>query len=556
MLLSAQIVNKTIGSKQLFAGLDITVREDEKVAIIGRNGAGKTSLFRILAREDADFEGEVQTRKNTSIIMTAQEHLDAQVTSCLDYILASLPDYTQLHHIIETYPETMGNNMRKIAEYSEALDRFNDLGYYFIEEKVLQALASYQLGEAKARGPLVNLSGGQKRFVELVKVQQANARIALIDEPTNHMDYAAKASFIDWLRETDSTVVVITHDRDVLNEVDRIIEIKDKKAISFPGNYTAYLQQNSNNTVTSMAQYEIAQATIENVKKQILYARSKKASWGGTADKKNPFVVMEDRLKKQLAELQAIAKPSFWIDQESAKQLNAKVVARYEKYKDSNIKLRGLKTDKQQGVELVSAEKLSLGYEQTGALFEDASFILQPGGRVRLHGRNGAGKTTLVTYIRNQINGTSSKVTKFHGGLKTSAKIRLGVYEQEIDPKYLDYTLAEAITSMYHEKELNITDQLVRQLLANYLFDPSADHDAVVRRLSGGQKARFQIMSMLATEPNMLILDEPTNHLDLPSIEELEKALLNYSGAIIYVSHDSYFVEKLGGETVNVGPKN
>jgi ATP-binding cassette subfamily F protein 3 len=556
MLLSAQITNKTIGSKQLFAGLDITIREDEKVAIIGRNGAGKTSLFRILAREDADFEGEVQTRKNTSIIMTAQEHLDAQVTSCLDYILASLPDYTRLHHIIETYPETMGNNMRKITEYSEALDRFNDLGYYFIEEKVLQALASYQLGEAKARGPLVNLSGGQKRFVELVKVQQANARIALIDEPTNHMDYAAKASFIDWLRETDSTVVVITHDRDVLNEVDRIIEIKDKKAISFTGNYTAYLQQNSNNTVTSMAQYEIAQATIENVKKQILYARSKKASWGGTADKKNPFVVMEDRLKKQLAELQAIAKPSFWIDQESAKQLNAKVVARYEKYKDSNIKLRGLKTDKQQGVELVSAEKLSLGYEQTGALFKDVSFILQPGGRVRLHGRNGAGKTTLVTYIRNQINGTSSKVTKFHGGLKTSAKIRLGVYEQEIDPKYLDYTLAEAITRMYHEKELNITDQLVRQLLANYLFDPSADHDAVVRRLSGGQKARFQIMSMLATEPNMLILDEPTNHLDLPSIEELEKALLNYSGAIIYVSHDSYFVEKLGGETVNVGLQN
>ncbi|HSW74381.1 MAG TPA: ABC-F family ATP-binding cassette domain-containing protein [Candidatus Saccharimonadales bacterium] len=556
MLLSAQIVNKTIGSKQLFAGLDITVREDEKVAIIGRNGAGKTSLFRILAREDADFEGEVQTRKNTSIIMTAQEHLDAQVTNCLDYILASLPDYTRLHHIIETYPETMGNNMRKIAEYSEALDRFNDLGYYFIEEKVLQALASYQLGETKARGPLVNLSGGQKRFVELVKVQQANARVALIDEPTNHMDYAAKASFIDWLRETDSTVVVITHDRDVLNEVDRIIEIKDKKAISFTGNYTAYLQQNSTNTVTSMAQYEIAQATIENVKKQILYARSKKASWGGTADKKNPFVVMEDRLKKQLVELQAITKPSFWIDQESAKQLNAKVVARYEKYKDNNIKLRGLKTDKQQGVELVSAEKLSLGYEQTGALFEDVSCILQPGGRVRLHGRNGAGKTTLVTYIRNQINNTPGKVTKFHGGLKTSAKIRLGVYEQEIDPRYLDYTLAEAITHMYREKELNITDQLVRQLLANYLFDPSADHDAVVRHLSGGQKARFQIMSMLATEPNMLILDEPTNHLDLPSIEELEKALLNYSGAIIYVSHDSYFVEKLGGETVNVGVQN
>jgi ATP-binding cassette subfamily F protein 3 len=106
---------------------------------------------------------------------------------------------------------------------------------------------------------------------------------------------------------------------------------------------------------------------------------------------------------------------------------------------------------------------------------------------------------------------------------------------------------------MYHQKNAAINEQLVRQLLANYLFDPMADYNAVVRRLSGGQKARFQIMSMLANEPNLLILDEPTNHLDLPSIEELENALKNYSGAIMYVSHDSYFVEKLGGETVTVG---
>lgn len=552
MLLSAQITNKTIGSKQLFAGLDITIRQDEKVAIIGRNGAGKTTLFKILAREDSDYEGDVQIRKGASVILTAQEHLDAHITSCLDYILASLPEYSQLHHIISTYPETMGSNMRKITEYSEALERFTELGYYYIEEKVIQALADYQLDEHKARGPLSNLSGGQKRFVELVKVQQANARIALIDEPTNHMDYAAKASFIEWLRETPSTVVVITHDRDVLNEVDRIIEIKDKKAISYSGNYQAYLKQNSTSTVTTMAQYEIAQATIENVKKQIQYARSKKASWAGTADKKNPFVVMEERLLKQLAELQAITKPSFWIDQDSAAQLNSKVVERYEKYKDTNIKLRGLKTEKQHTTEFIGAEKLSLGYNDT-PLFEDISFSLAPSGRVRLHGRNGAGKTTLVSYIRAKIDGTSCVVTKFHGALKVSAKIRLGVYEQEIDSAYLDLTLAQAIEQMYTQKQLQITNQLVRQLLANYLFDPVADHDAIVRRLSGGQKARFQIMSMLASEPNLLILDEPTNHLDLPSIEELEKALQNYTGAILYVSHDSYFVDKLGGQEVIVG---
>jgi len=527
------------------------VRQDEKVAIIGRNGAGKTTLFRILAREDGDFEGDMQVRKGATVIMTAQEHLDAKHHSCLDYILASLPDYTRLHHIIETYPETMGSNMRKITEYSEALERFDELGYYYVEEKVIQALADYQLDESKARGPLSSLSGGQKRFVELVKVQQANATIALIDEPTNHMDYAAKERFIDWLRETPSTVVVITHDRDVLHEVDRIIEIKDKQAHSYEGNYKAYLQQNSTSTVSGMAQYEIAQKTIENIKKQILYARSKKASWGGTADKKNPFVVMEERLKKELKELEAIAKPSFWIDQESAATLNNKVVERYEKYKDTNIKLRGLKTEHQHSQELIGIQKLSLGYTQP--LFTDMTFSLAPGERIRLHGRNGAGKTTLISFLRNQITGEPMAATVLEGAAKVSSKIRLGTYEQEIDPAFLDFTLGKAIEHIYNEKHAHVTEQIIRQLLANYLFNPVTDYDSVIRHLSGGQKARFQLISMLANEPNVLILDEPTNHLDLPSIEELENALSTYTGAIVYVSHDSYFTDKMGGKTVTVG---
>lgn len=549
MLLSAQIQNKTVGTKQLFAGLEITVRQDEKVAIIGRNGVGKTTLFRILAREDGDFEGDIQIRNGASVIMTAQEHLGDTSQSCVEYILGSLPRYTELHHIIETYPETMGNSMRKISEYTDALQTFTDLGYYQIEEKVISALAGYQLSESKARGPLGNLSGGQKRFVELVKVQQAQATLALIDEPTNHMDYAAKDAFIQWLKGTPSTVVVITHDRDVLQEMDRIIEIKDKKATSFNGNYKAYLQQNSNSTITGMAQYEIAQATIENVKKQIAYARSKKSSWSGTADKKNPFVVMEERLKRQLAELEKVTKPSFWIDQETASELSDKVLTRYEKYKDTNIKLRGL-AGEHRGNELVRVEKLTLGYTQP--LFEEVSFAMGAGERVRLHGRNGAGKTTLIAYLRACIGEYAPASTKFHGAVKTASKIAVGIYEQEIQQKYLEMELGEAIEQAYRDKNARISAQAVHSLLAQYLFDPVVDFHTPIRNLSGGQKARFQIISMLASEPSLLILDEPTNHLDLPSIEELENALIGYKGAILYVSHDSYFTEKLGGAMIKI----
>ncbi|MDB5161291.1 MAG: Uup, transporter ATPase, ATP-binding cassette, subfamily er 3 [Candidatus Saccharibacteria bacterium] len=551
MLLKAEIDSKTLGSKKLFEQLDISIEQGEQIAIIGRNGVGKTTLLRMLAQEDDDFDGSVSTSRGTTVVMTAQEHADAHSQDCLSYILSALPSYTKLHTIIETYPGHMGSDISKINKYSEAIEQFDHLGYYTIEQKVINALQHYQIPEASARGPLSALSGGQKRFVELVKVQESNASLALIDEPTNHMDYIAKDAFIDWMKAAKSTLVIVTHDRDVLNEADRIIEIKDKKAFSYRGNYKAYLKMNSANTVAGMSQYEVAQQTITNLKKQIAYARSKKASWGGTADKKNPFVVMEERAKKQLRELEKIAKPSFWIDQNSATELNHKMTERYSKYKDTNIKLVGMDAQHRRQ-ELLKVTGLSLGYGQP--LFSDVSFSVSAGDRVRLHGRNGAGKTTLLKYILAKSQEASAGSNCFDGEIEINTKTRFGVYEQEIDQKYFKVTLAEAIEQVYNEKGQKIADQKIRQLLSSYLFDASIDYRQLVGSLSGGQKARFQIISMLASEPNLLILDEPTNHLDLPSIEELELALQNYTGAIIYISHDSYFVSKLAGAEIKIAP--
>lgn len=550
MLLKATIDSKSIGSKPLFKGLDISIESGEKIGIIGRNGAGKTTLLRMLAGEDKEYDGDIQLSRGASIIMTAQEHTENLKKDCLSYILASLPNYSRLHKIIETYPEHMGNDMHKINKYTEAVEQFDQLDYYNIEKKVINALERYQLSEEKARGPLSGLSGGQKRFVELVKVQQSNASLALIDEPTNHMDFVAKDAFINWMRVAGSTLVIVTHDRDVLKQVDRIIEIKDNQALSYKGNYSAYLKMNSVNTVAGMSQYEVAQQTIVNLKKQIAYARSKKAMWGGTADKKNPFVVMEEKAHRKLAELEKIAKPSFWLDQDSADELNHKMVARYDKYKDRNIRLTGMDTEHRRQ-ELLSVTKLSLGY--TEPLFKEVTFDISPGDRLRLHGRNGAGKTTLLKYILSQAPVMQTEIEKFEGDVRINTKTRFGVYEQETDDSYYEYTLAEAIEDVYHKKGIHITEQKIRQLLSSYLFEANQDYKQPVKHLSGGQKARFQIIAMLANEPNLLILDEPTNHLDLPSIEELELALKKYQGAVIYISHDSYFVDKLGGLEVKIG---
>ncbi len=170
-----------------------------------------------------------------------------------------------------------------------------------------------------------------------------------------------------------------------------------------------------------------------------------------------------------------------------------------------------------------------------------------------MHGRNGAGKTTLVDAVIAKATGTTPAVQKFGGHIMVESEIKIGLYEQEIDEKYLPMTLRDAVEASLRDKDLPVNDQKVSQLLGNYLFNPNGDGAMLVSQLSGGQKARFQLIRMLLADPHILILDEPTNHLDLPSIEELENALAGYKGAIIYISHDSYFARKLGGETVPIG---
>jgi ATP-binding cassette subfamily F protein 3 len=548
VLINLQDISKTIGAKSLYERLDLIVQPGEKLGLVGRNGIGKTTLLGIMAGTDKDFGGTIERRRGLVIASTAQEHHGLGHQIVLEYILDNLPEYAHLKHVIERHPETMGDDMKLITEYTDALSRFSELGYYDIEERAQNELQAFGLGEELWKGPLDHLSGGQKRFVELVKVTLSEADLALIDEPTNHMDYVAKAAFIEWMKGYAQAVVVITHDRDVLAEVDRIIEIKDLGSVAYKGNYSAYLKQNSQSTQSGVEQYEIAQRTLENLQKQLQAVRAKKA---GSSKNPNPFVPMERRLLKQYNDLAAkTTKPSFWIDQESMSEVKGKTVEKYEKYKAKNIRL-GVKGDHATR-KLVTVDALSLGF--TKPLFENVSWGLSVGERLELHGRNGAGKSTLVKALRATAAGQRLDVQIYGGYIDPDAKLTIGVYEQEIDERFLTMKLGEAVMAIHREHNVTVNDQRVRQLLSDYLFDPTLDYKLEIQYLSGGQKARFQLIAMLCHNPNLLILDEPTNHLDLPSIEELEKALESYNGAILYISHDSYFIKTIGGERITLKP--
>lgn len=549
MLLDISIHEKSFGPKVLYKDLHFSVEEHEKVGLIGRNGTGKTTLFNMIAGLDKDFDGTAVLKKGSVLVSSRQEHHGYEDLSVLAYIQGDLPEFAELEHIISTYPLTMGDNARKIQDYSDALERFNDLGYFQIEDEVRQALNAYQIGESELHELLGSLSGGQKRMVELIKVQRSRGHIALIDEPTNHMDYLAKNAFIDWLRKTDEAVIVITHDRDVLKQVDRIIEIRDGTALSFKGNYDDYLRANTSQVTSQVNEFDITQKRIKNLQEDVIrFQRMKeRARDPGTIRR---FKSQEQRARQQLAELQELDRPSFWIDKESTQTMNEKMTASYDKYKAQNIRIRTHGQASNTHRLLIQATNLSLGYDHP--LFADINFSLHEGERVRLHGRNGAGKTTIVQAIMAASAHQAPASQVYDGTIKVERELPIGLYEQEIDAKYLKLTLADALEAVLAAKGADSSGRRVKQLLSDYLFDPATDGGLEVSQLSGGQKARFQLIAMLANDPLVLILDEPTNHLDLPSIEELEHALQLYKGAILYISHDSYFSAAIGGAEVIV----
>ena len=638
MIADISITEKSFGPKILMTDIRFSVDDGEKVGVIGRNGVGKSTLFGILAGTDKDFSGDIIYRRGTTVVATAQEHHDMGDTTVLQYVLAGLPEYPELSHIMETYPLTMGDDMKKIDAYTAALQRFDDKGFYQIEEQIERELENFQL-PGLAHRPFSTLSGGQKRLVEVVKIMHSDAHLALIDEPTNHMDYVAKAQFVEWLKGAREAMLIITHDRDVLAEVDRIVELKDGGSVSYKGNYDAYLKQNAVSTGSQMNEFELIEKRIVNLKQKVIdYQRLKeKARNPGTIQK---FKRLELESRAELAELQAKEKPTFWIDKESVAELNYKTAAQYDKFKAKNVRINLKEDDSRSKHVLVNARDLSLGYGDT-PLFGGISIDLREGEAVELRGRNGAGKTTLIKAllsssslassppsfpetasrpipydppsdsigaadvsekevasglpssnvervarggaapaseeisdfsedgadrvtgpVSSDLRGNSKRIdddgsgkfsiTLFAGELTLDPHVRIGIYEQEVSPTYFDLPLEAAIERMYLDKNLPIKTTKIRQLMADYLFT-EGDGKVPIKRLSGGQKARFQLIAMLANDPQLLILDEPTNHLDLPSIEEMETALAKYNGAVLYVSHDNYFRESLGGNIIQVG---
>lgn len=540
MLLEVSELSKSIGSKDLFHDLTFTIDVGEKIALIGRNGLGKTTLLNILSGEDKDFGGVIKPKKHLRVTLTKQEHIKNTDQSALSYVLSSVPHYFTYEKVLHNFEIGLETD---IHIYSDALEKFTEHGYFYIKDMILNALSDFQITNVQAHQSLSTFSGGEKKYIELTRLMFSQSDLYLIDEPTNHMDYLGKEQFISWMVAEEKSIVVVTHDRDVLKHVNKIIELKDKKINIFKGNYDHYISQNTTNTTNSVKLYSDQLNRLKEAKKRVdwgLQMRAKSKEWKTRYDH---WLRDYEKIKAETV------KPSFWIDQESTEGLDRKVLDSYQKFKEKNISIAITQT-KDTVDHLVSIHDLSLGY--TNPLFSHITFNVRNNDRVFIKARNGAGKSTLVRTILSLSKGEKPAATVFEGEIKLGNSLRIGEYEQEMSDTFLKMTLEEAINTVYSEMNIQLDDRQLKSLLSQYLFDPIVDARQKVKVLSGGQKARFQIIKMFVSKPNLLILDEPTNHLDLPSIEELEKSLMSFQGGILYISHDTYFIDHIGGEVVEI----
>jgi len=540
MLLEATNLSKQLGARFLFQDLSFGISPGEKIALIGRNGYGKTTLLKILSGDDHDFSGRVVTRKGLNITLTKQEHIQDSDQTPLEYILHNVPRYHEYKKILDEYESGSDTNLNK---YLTALEYFSEKRYFNIVEAILSALADFRISNQAAQQPLATLSGGEKRYVEMTRMMYSQSDLLLIDEPTNHMDYAGKDRFISWMKSSNQAMVVVTHDRDVLRHVTKIIELKDQKLNDFKGNYDHYIAQNATSTLSSVKLYTDQLNRLKEAKKRVewgLQMRAKSKQWK----------IRYDHWLRDYEKIKAeTVKPSFWIDQNSVEALDKKVIDSYQKFKEKNIKVT-IARDTQSGGEVVSVRNLALGY--TDSIFDQVNFTLKNSDRVFIKGRNGAGKSTLVKTMMSLSQNQTPKALQLAGEIKFGNDVRIGEYQQEINSIFLPLPLEEAIRVSYRDRKVAIDAGQIKSLLAQYLFDPKMDAQQKISDLSGGQKARFQLIKMFIGKPNLLILDEPTNHLDLPSIEELENALDSFQGAILYISHDTYFIDRLGGEVIEL----
>ncbi|WP_422484661.1 ribosomal protection-like ABC-F family protein [Gudongella sp. DL1XJH-153] len=503
-------LKKYYGAEMVFENISFELHSSERVGLIGQNGCGKTTLMKILMGEENYQEGSLTFGKGVTLgylhqIFTFQE--DTTVKEVLEQAFEEVWKLKEeLRNVELKMKELSGRELEKsITRYSSLVEKYELNDGYDVEVNIDKVCQGLRIPEDFMDKPFQQLSGGERTRVLLARLLLQKPDVLLLDEPTNHLDMDSVEWLEDFLIEYNGTVLMVSHDRVFLDRVvNRIIELESSRASIYNGNYSYYVEEKERRFQIEYREYLNNQRKIDMMEKQIERYRI----WGAMRDSEKMYKRAKE-LEKRLDKLEVVDKPL-----EDAKKIRL-----------------GSSSARRTGKIVLDVEQLSKSFSEK-KLFKDLSFTLFYQDRLCIMGVNGSGKSTLLNIILGELSQDSGKI-------RYGSNVNIGFLPQNITFHNEDVTILEYFTRTH-----GITEQEARNELARLLFV----RDDVFRKikvLSGGEKSRLKLCSLLYTKVNLLILDEPTNHLDIDTREVLENTLLDYEGTILFVSHDRYFVEKV-----------
>ncbi|MDO4344110.1 MAG: ABC-F family ATP-binding cassette domain-containing protein [Eubacteriales bacterium] len=506
MILACNHIRKSFGDNTVLSDVTFHIEEREKAAVVGINGAGKSTLLKIIVKELLSDSGDVVISKGVTLGYLAQQDAVSGHHTIYEELLSTKQDILVLEDKLRTLERDMAH--QEGSALSAALESYNRLSTEF-ENKNGYAYRSEITGILKGLGfeeeefskYIDTLSGGQKTRVALGKLLLTRPGLLLLDEPTNHLDMNSIAWLETYLQNYPGAVLIVAHDRYFLNRVvTKIVELDNGHSTVFPGNYTAYAQKRAMLREARMKAYLNQQQEIRHQEAVISKLRS--------FNREKSIKRAESRVK-MLDKIERLDKPT-----EIASEMRIHLTPRVTSGNDV-LTVKGLSK--------------AFGRQQ---LFTDLNFEIKRGERTAIIGDNGTGKTTLLKIINHVCEPDA-------GSFSLGSKVHIGYYDQEHHVLHPEKTLFEEISDTYPE----LTNTQIRNVLASFLFTGD-DVFKQIADLSGGERGRVSLAKLMLSEANFLILDEPTNHLDITSKEILENALKNYSGTVLYVSHDRYFINE------------
>lgn len=508
IVLSCNNLNKSFGIDSILENVNFTVNEYDKIGIIGVNGTGKTTLFKIISGIYGYDSGDIYTSKDCEIGYLEQNTNFHSENTILEEVLEVFKDVIEMekylrdleHKISEESSNTNSTTLEKLMnEYSNKLESFSDMNGYGYKSEAKGVLKGLGFSDEDMDKPISILSGGEKTRVLLGKLLLKKPTLLLLDEPTNHLDSEAIEWLEVFLKQYKGTVILISHDRYFLDQVvNRIFEIHNKKLKTYNGNYSDFIKASAIEKELELKKFEDQQKDIKKQEESI----ERLKAFG-----------REKHLKRARSKEKALAKVDV-LDKPEAYRKKAKI--------EFNPSVTS-------GNDVLQLRDISMGYGER-ILFKDLNLDIYRGEKVALIGANGIGKSTLFKIIMNEI-------TPLSGDIKFGTNVNVSYFHQEQKTLNLDNTIIDEIW----EDNKQLTQTSLRTMLGAFLFE-GEEVFKKISTLSGGERARVAILKLILSNANLLLLDEPTNHLDIDSKEVLEEALSSYTGTIFTISHDRYFL--------------